>query len=214
MGRPAEYVFDLSGGRLCLDFANTASQRRTEPQERLRSYADLVAWARQTGLVDRTDAQALLREAARRPAEAEAVLEHARALRETLFLLFSATAAGGTPPGDAVAALNAALPAALAHRRLASGANGLAWEWERAGGALDSPLWPVVHSAAELLASDERRALRECAAGTCAWLFLDHSRNHSRRWCDMKVCGNRVKARRHYERARQRPAQPPTPKAS
>ncbi|PYQ17013.1 MAG: hypothetical protein DMF80_02500 [Acidobacteria bacterium] len=214
MGRRPEYAFDLSAGRLCLDFANTLSNRRMEPKERLQSYEDLVAWARQTGLVDPVAASDLLREATRRPAEAQAVLERARALREALFVLFSAAAAERTLPGGALAALNAALPAALAHRRLGQAASGLAWSWEPAGGAFDSLLWPIVHSAADLLASDERRALRECAAGTCAWLFLDHSRNHSRRWCDMKVCGNRVKARRHYERARRHAGRTPTAKPS
>jgi predicted RNA-binding Zn ribbon-like protein len=209
MGAAAEHVFDLSGGRPCLDFANTVSDRPEAPKERLRAYGDLVAWARQSGLLDPARAQELLRQASRHPAEAEAALERARALRERLFELFAAAAAGQRPPAEALAALNAALPAALSHRRLARGSEGgFRWEWDRPAGALDAMLWPVVHSAAALLASDELSALRECAADSCAWLFLDHSRNHSRRWCDMKVCGNRTKARRHYERARREAAKP------
>jgi len=53
----------------------------------------------------------------------------------------------------------------------------------------------------DLLTSDRLSAVRECAADDCAWLFLDESRNRSRRWCDMKVCGNRQKARLHYHRS-------------
>jgi len=203
MGATAGFVFDLSGGRLCLDLANTVSDRLKMPKERLQRYADLVAWARQSGLLDRAGAQELLREASRRPTESEAALERARALRETLFKLFTAAAAGERPPTEAVEALNAALSAALSHRRLVRSRGGsFRWDWDLPSGALEAMLWPVVHSAAELLASDELSDLRECAADSCAWLFLDHSRNHSRRWCDMKVCGNRTKARRHYERAR------------
>jgi predicted RNA-binding Zn ribbon-like protein len=200
----AAYEFDRSGGRLCLDFVNTVSDRPTAPQDRLQRYGDLVAWARQEGLLDRRRGQELDRQASRRPAQAEAVLQRARALRESLYRLLSAAAAGGTAP-DSLLALNAVLPVALSHRRLVSGPAGFRWEWQRPAGALDAMLWPVAHSAAELLASDERTALRECAADTCGWLFLDQSRNHSRRWCDMKVCGNRVKARRHYERTRKGP---------
>lgn len=76
------------------------------------------------------------------------------------------------------------------------------WGWDDAAPALDRPLWPVARSLAELLTSDELPRVRECAADNCAWLFIDTSKNRSRRWCDMAVCGNRAKARRHYARAR------------
>jgi predicted RNA-binding Zn ribbon-like protein len=64
-------------------------------------------------------------------------------------------------------------------------------------------LWPVARSAADLLTSQEQSRVRECAASDCGWLFLDLSRNRSRRWCDMETCGNRTKARRHYARSKQ-----------
>jgi predicted RNA-binding Zn ribbon-like protein len=60
----------------------------------------------------------------------------------------------------------------------------------------------VLHACAGLLTSRKRNRIRECQADNCAWLFMDHSRNQSRRWCDMKVCGNREKARRFYRRNR------------
>jgi predicted RNA-binding Zn ribbon-like protein len=78
------------------------------------------------------------------------------------------------------------------------------WHWGGPEQALDRPLWPIVRSAAELLSSDERTLLRECAAETCSWLFLDRSRSRRRRWCDMATCGNRAKARRHYQRKKAR----------
>jgi predicted RNA-binding Zn ribbon-like protein len=65
-------------------------------------------------------------------------------------------------------------------------------------------VWGVLRSAADLLTSDDLGRLRECASDTCAWLFLDHSKNRSRRWCDMTVCGNRDKVRRHRQRQRGR----------
>jgi predicted RNA-binding Zn ribbon-like protein len=61
----------------------------------------------------------------------------------------------------------------------------------------------VARAAADLLVSPERALVRECASGTCSWLFVDRSRTHQRRWCSMKTCGNRAKARRFYTRRRE-----------
>lgn len=199
----AEPVFDLSAGALCLDFANTVSDRGgAAPIERLRSYADLVAWARQAGVASAVAAAGLARRGARRPEAAARALAAAIALREALFRLFAASAAGEAPPAAALATLNERLPGALGQLRVTAAAGGLGWRWAAAPGALDSIVAPVVHSAAELLTGADLAAVRECAAASCRWLFLDRSRNRSRRWCDMKVCGNRVKARRHYRRRR------------
>jgi len=199
----AEYSFDLSGGAPCLDFVNTVSDRSTEPIEHLTGYPRLVAWARQAGQIDGATATRLEAVAADRPLAAQEVLDRARRLREALFALFAAAAAGRRADGDGLAAINAELPLATARRRLARDGDGyrLADDPD-AEPALDAPLAPVVRSAVELLTSDELDRVRECAADTCRWLFLDHSRNHSRRWCDMKVCGNRAKVRRHYRRQR------------
>jgi predicted RNA-binding Zn ribbon-like protein len=59
----------------------------------------------------------------------------------------------------------------------------------------------TAHSALRLLANEEIARLKIC--GNCGWLFIDRSRNRSRLWCDMAVCGNRVKASRHYHRRKE-----------
>jgi predicted RNA-binding Zn ribbon-like protein len=64
-------------------------------------------------------------------------------------------------------------------------------------------LWPIVGSAAELLASDNLPLVRACSSKTCQWFFLDTSKNHRRRWCSMKLCGNRAKVRKFYARQRE-----------
>ena len=61
-------------------------------------------------------------------------------------------------------------------------------------------LWRLAVDASDLLTSTDLDRVRECSGDTCSWLFLDRSRNRSRRWCDMADCGNRAKARRHYSR--------------
>jgi predicted RNA-binding Zn ribbon-like protein len=196
-----EHAFDLSGGSLCLDFANTVSDRGSDhPVEHLRRWADLVAWGRQAGALDDGQAASLARRGEARPREAAALLDQALALREAIFATFAAVAAGREPPAAAVAVLNAHLPRALSHLQLSPAREGLVLDWEEDPAALDRLLWPVAWGAARLLTSEDRGAVRECAASDCRWLFLDRSRNHSRRWCDMKACGNRAKARRHYRR--------------
>jgi predicted RNA-binding Zn ribbon-like protein len=196
--------FELTGGALCLDFVNTKGDRPTvEPRELLLSYQDLVLWGVQAGAIPDTVARRLGPAARADAAVAHRALEHARQVREALFPIFSAVAAGRTAPAAAAASLNAALPRALAARRLELGAGSPSWVWvETSPPDLDRVLWPVVVSAAELLTSSELDRVRECPGERCAWLFLDRSRNRSRRWCDMSVCGNRSKARRHHARQR------------
>ncbi len=199
--KSAASTFDLSGGRLCLDFANTLSKRLTShPRELLANYGDLIAWSRQAGIVTGPEAQGLIRKAKRRPPNAAAVVERAAGLREAIYRIFSAVAAERPAARVDLVTLNAALAEASALLGIVPRGDGFAWEWTGNEKGLDWMLWPVTRSAADLLTSAERAAVRECTAHDCGWLFMDRSRNRSRRWCDMKACGNRAKARRHYER--------------
>jgi predicted RNA-binding Zn ribbon-like protein len=207
---PRDADFELSGGRLCLDLANTVSRRKTDaPIDLLASYAHLVAWARLAGLVDQAGADALLAAAGRQPEDAARVLARAVGLREAIFGVMHALATAEGIPESPLATINAELGRAMAHARVVRADGGFAWGWDEdvpAARALDRPLWAVARSAADLLVSDDRRLIRECAEDRCAWLFLDTSKNKSRRWCDMAVCGNRAKARRHYARVKGRDA--------
>ena len=207
--KEAEYRYEFSGGRLCLDFVNTVSGDRSGgPTERMGTYADLVGWARQAEVVDDAAARRLLAEARRRPGEAEATARAAIALREALYRIFTAVAGGGEAPADDLARLSGVLARALSHRRLVRGGPACcALAWTDPPDALDAPVWRVAASAAELLtsASDLAR-VRVCGlhdTHECSWLFIDATRARTRRWCSMKDCGNKAKARRHYERVRQ-----------
>ncbi|MEE8138382.1 MAG: ABATE domain-containing protein [Thermoanaerobaculia bacterium] len=195
-----EYVFDLSGGALCLDFANTVGDRPWGKQEHLASYTDLLSWSRQTAQLDEQHAERLARQAARQERKAQAVFQHSLALREGIYRIFSALAAGRSPEAADLKALNVALAEALPFLKVVAEGEGFGWRWSGSEGALDRMLWPVLRSAADLLTSPEATLVRECGGQYCSWLFVDRSRTHRRRWCDMKVCGNRAKARRHYAR--------------
>jgi predicted RNA-binding Zn ribbon-like protein len=202
------WQFELTGGRLCLDFANTVSgTREWDARDRLRDYPTLVSWGRQAGALSEPQARRALAEARRRPADAEAAFREAIAIREAIYRCFLAFAQGREPRAGDLEILSAALGRALAHRRIQRGAERCcALGWDDAPGALDAVLWPVVASAAELLVSgDELARVRVCGlydSKECGWLFLDETKSHTRRWCSMKDCGNRAKARRHYRRVR------------
>jgi predicted RNA-binding Zn ribbon-like protein len=202
-----EFQFDLSGGRLCLDFANTVSgDRHGAARERLAAYADLLAWARQSGAIDPAHARRLLAEARRRPADAEEVMGEAIALREALFRAFTAHAERRDPPAADVARISSSVARAFSHRRLDCCEGGLALGWDDAPGALDAPLWRVAASAAEVLTSRaELDRVRVCGlhdTHECSWLFMDATKGRTRRWCSMTACGNKAKARRHYAKTR------------
>jgi predicted RNA-binding Zn ribbon-like protein len=186
---------------LCLDFVNTLGDRPRRLHETLHGYDDLLRWSARAGLLDARALRRRRREAARRPRGARAAFAHAIQLRETLYRVFAARARRARPAPADLAVLNEALRRALPHQRLAPRGDGLEWRWEGSGG-MEFPLWPVARSAAELLTSGEVSLVQECASDACSWLFLDRSPGGRRRWCDMKVCGNRAKARRFYERRR------------
>jgi predicted RNA-binding Zn ribbon-like protein len=139
----------------------------------------------------------------RRPQLGARTFTRAIALREAIYDVCSAQAAGRTIPAGSLDVISQELAIAATHRRSGyQSRTGFGWEWQPAEEALDRPLWPVAISATDLLTSHRIEFLRECALETCGWLFLDTSRNRTRRWCDMRTCGNRAKVRRFYARAR------------
>jgi predicted RNA-binding Zn ribbon-like protein len=195
-------LHDASGGHPALDFVNSVDRTVGKPWiDRVKDYRDLLAWSEAAGTLPVMPAR-LARGLRERATEADAALARARETREALFRIFSAVAAAAQPAADDLERLNAELGRALAHARVEPSAEGYVWAWDAGTPSLELPLWPLVRSAAELLTSPERRLVRRCASETCLWLFLDRTKNHARRWCDMKVCGNRAKVRRHRRRAR------------
>ena len=197
-------TIEFVGGELALDLVNTASERvnGAPGTERLHDYADLVTFARRQELVGAKRAASLLAEAEQRPDAAAAVAERARALRETIFRVFQPISESGRPSDEDVTALNEFLEEGLRYRRLEPNEQCCGWSWAAGEEPLAQMLWPIAHSAAELLVSGDLTRIKKCGNDTCDWLFYDSSRNQSRRWCDMKECGNRAKARRHYARTK------------
>jgi predicted RNA-binding Zn ribbon-like protein len=194
---------DLRGGDLALDFANTLEGTRGGPPgtEHLREYADLAAWAVHAGLLPAADGEALLARAAGEGVAAGTALQAAVDLRRVVHDVFAALADGEPAPADALRALRDAHGAALVRATLAPGEHGThRWTW--AGDDLARPIWPVAVAAVDLLRHGPLERLKAC--GQCVWLFLDQSRNRSRRWCSMSECGAQVKMRRYRAAHRDR----------
>jgi predicted RNA-binding Zn ribbon-like protein len=193
---------ELVGGNVALDLANTGTLEGAPPSERLVTYADVVTFAVRTGLIGERRAAELRALAELEPERAGAALERARSLRDTLHVVFTAVASGGRPGEADIEALNTFLEEGLRYRRLSPDDRCCRWSWSAGDEPLAQMLWPIVNDAADLLVEGELERVKKCGNDSCAWLFVDLSRNRSRRWCDMRDCGNRAKARRHYARRR------------
>jgi predicted RNA-binding Zn ribbon-like protein len=195
-------MLDRVGGHPALDFANTLGGLRDGPwdDEWLHDYADLAGWARHAGLLDARAAVALDRRAAAHPRAAAAAFTRALALREEIHAVFAALAAGDEPPRRALAALEAAHRDALARAALVPTRGHLDWAFADDGADLDRPARHAALAAVDLLRSERVARLKQCA--NCRWLFLDASRNASRRWCSMAHCGTGAKVAATRERRR------------
>jgi predicted RNA-binding Zn ribbon-like protein len=197
--RPAVPAEDQDIAR-CLSFVNTLSERTAPaPTERLVSYEALIEWARGSGVLKPEDADRLAARAKRRQDEADRVVSNARALRELLHHTFSATANGKPPAAGILDDLSTLLGGWYRYGRLVPCGDSLHWCYG-GGEDLDRVLWEIARTASRLLTSPRLARVRACAAESCGWWFLDDSKNASRRWCDMKICGNREKIRRFRDR--------------
>lgn len=194
--------FEYTGGNLCLDFANTVNhwadiEHRTDL---LTDYARLLQWGEESGAISRKTADHLRQLASEAPGNAQSALRSALQLRDVIYDIFAAVADRRGIPSTALATLNKAVQRAFEHAEIGHSNRHFAWQWVLPERSLDAMTWPVARAAADLLTSGDLALVRQCAAEDCAWLFLDKTKNHRRRWCDMKICGNRAKARRYYQR--------------
>jgi predicted RNA-binding Zn ribbon-like protein len=182
----------IIGGDVALDFVNT--EDGDPPVECLRDYGDLVAWSVLVGLLSAEEGDRLVGEADLRPGDAEAAYRDALTLRGALYDVFRAVAENEAPASRDLEIVREYEREALSRGKLVQADSGFRWEWED-GRDLARMLWPVAHAAAGLLTSGNLDRLKLCAG--CYWVFLDASRNHSRRWCTMEVCGTDEKKRRY-----------------
>lgn len=197
-------------GELCLDFANTNRwHASSHPEETLFNYEDLIAWARKLEVLTPQEANQLLRESHRRPDESRKIFERGTELREAIYRIVVSHLYEQSPAPDDLSRLNRELEQAHRYLQISLTESGFQLIWTKDSTNLDRVIWHVARSALELLTSTELLSrVGQCADDRgCGWLFIDWSRNHTRRWCDINDCGNRAKQRRHYERSRRQRSQ-------
>lgn len=189
------------GEPLCLAFANTTAERPgKEVGSILTDYNSFVRWMERAGAIGAGDAQRLGERADEEAEETVVVLRRAAELREAIHSLFEARAGGRAVEPVNLDLLDREWREARTRLRLVRRGYRFSARFPPGGTTLARPLWSIASSAAELLLSDSLDRVRVCDAPGCTHLFLDTTRNRSRRWCDMSICGNRMKARRHYQR--------------
>jgi predicted RNA-binding Zn ribbon-like protein len=188
--------FKLNAEHVALDFVNTLDDRYTPggPRELLPSYADLIRFCRQAGIVTHAEGARL---SALPGASQEKALRSAIELRELLARVFYRGVEGRPPSAEDRTALERWSAACARHRELRWKNEHLEWTWKPLAADAEAPALLLAQRGLDLLIGDEPPRLHACASDTCRWLFLDTSKNRTRRWCDMKTCGNRAKARRY-----------------
>jgi predicted RNA-binding Zn ribbon-like protein len=198
--------FKWVGEWLCLDFNNTVDWDQLEAStgERLPDFSRLAAWSHEAGLLSPRTKKLLLSKAEARPTAARRALQEAWTLRQTIHAIFLAVSNRKQPATRALEELNRRLADVPAQVELASATPTFVWGWPARRDDLTAMLWPIAWSASQLLTAPALARVRTCASEDCGWMFIDSSRKHNRKWCEMGVCGNRAKARRFYERRKQR----------
>lgn len=192
----------LIGGHPALDLVNTVSWRHDPDQwrENLAVPLDLVTWSHRAAVLDEHHLTAIRRAIAEDRKGAEDVLRRVHELREQLYLHLADCI--DDPAGEHQIGQGSPLHRAFADAVTASRLAGIPARWTLdARGPLDLPRVLALH-ALDLVQTMPLARLRRCEDDGCGWLFLDTTRNHSRRWCSSGDCGNRDRARRHYARGR------------
>ncbi|MGX9792101.1 CGNR zinc finger domain-containing protein [Mycobacterium sp. MMS18-G62] len=181
----------LRGGHPAIDFVNTVAWRGDSSRriDHLDDYADLTAWCRHAGLLTTTEA----RDVPVDDATAHRVLTHAKRLREALHALWTV----GTHVDPVIGQTYIA-----AMRRRQLGLEGDVVTWTEPGLTVRTPLDRIAIQAVALMTEAPLARIKRCDDDACGWLFLDTSHRQNRRWCSAADCGNRDRARRHYERSR------------
>lgn len=199
-GLRSNRTFQLVGGHPVLDFVNSLDWRfrKSGAEELLQTYGDLLDFAVQAELLEAPVARRLAH--LTRGREAILVLTAAREMREALANFFYDKLKGLPPNSGSARAIEAQIETARDHQRLTWKGKCFAWVLADAHGEAELPIWILALSTAELITSHLLPKVRACDNPECRWLFVDTSKNQRRRWCDMRLCGNRIKSRRFKHR--------------
>lgn len=194
----------LDGGALGFHFINTVhSWTGINLHEYLDSYAAVLQWCGKVEILSAKRRKLLLQYAAAHPEQGAKALEKIKRVRQLLYHFFSAIAAGNMDelPDEMLHKFNTVLSDALSHIRFSKKNTHLEQDWEEDNTDLLLPLWIIMKSAYDVLTGEDHERIKECPA--CGWIFLDHTKNNKRRWCNPLSCGSIEKSKKYYQKKKQ-----------
>jgi predicted RNA-binding Zn ribbon-like protein len=196
-------ALDLVGGSLALDFTNTSSGRGSpRHQEHLRDFETLLQWVEHAHVATPQDCRVMREQAARQPERAAATFARALAVRELIWRIGGALADRREIAQALRDELVEAHARSLAFAEIKSRDEAFIWAWDPSRDLEAAILGPITLSALSLLMEKDLSRTKRCEGKECGWLFFDATKNKSRRWCEMRVCGNRAKVRAARQRKR------------
>jgi len=189
------------GGNLSLDFVNTVHDRHEAPlRDLLQNYLDLVTWVYFADAINNSQKERLLQIGLERLQEANQIYDDSLNLRELLYdFIINMMNQVEVSPGN-MQSINQWISKIFSNMKLAQLGNFFILDWKEENFGLESVLWPIIRAFTDLVTSEDTNHIKECS--NCGYLFVDSSKNKSRRWCSMEICGNREKARRHAKKTR------------
>ncbi len=193
----------IDGGWLSLDFINTVSDRNETPMfNYLSSYLHVLEWSVKVKILNSDEALQLKELAAREPINSAKSWIRVLEIREMLFRLFQKIITGDKPDDKDQDLFNKWLSKSRSKNKIDFGnPSHLLCSWDIRPGDFDLPLYPIIKSTYDLLLSEKLDRVKECSA--CGWLFLDKSKNKSRKWCKMDTCGSQEKSKNYYHRKKE-----------
>lgn len=201
--RAEGHGFEFVGGWGWLDFVNTELVEREQVVDLLGSFEDLVVWLEEAGLLGLEEAGGELERWDGTP-EGERLLAGAKGFRRTLREAADRFSVSGVVTLELVETINALLAQRLGHPELVGDEDGFELRFRPEPDGPEGLLAPVAESAARFLSEADPSLVKSCENPGCILFFYDSTKNHGRRWCSMATCGNRMKARAHYERSQKR----------
>jgi len=199
---PLEKRFLFVGNHLCLDFINTEMVEAGQPVDRLGSFDNLVAWLVQSRTLDGQQAEDILGKW-KSSREAETTFQSAVNLRASLREMAERLVKAKTVPQSTVGAINEWMARQTGHAELKRTRGGFEKRFQADFREPAQLLSPVAESASDLLCYADLTLVKKCENAACVLFFYDTTKNHSRRWCSMSACGNRMKVAAHYQRLRE-----------
>ena len=199
-GQPPK-AFIFIGNHRCLDFINTQIARNGRPVDLLETFLDLVTWLAQARLIGMEEAKKAKRQWGNQ-AEGRRTLDQARDFRATLREMVERIATGKTVPQAALEAINGWLRHRVGYPQLTRRSGKFERGFQSESQEASQFLGLLAESASDLLCESEFALIKKCQHPACVLYFYDTTKNHSRHWCSMSMCGNRMKVTEYYRRKR------------